>query len=194
MDALTQLLEPFVSIKANPVTDGFCREGLVRVGRSLLRAFQDGSDLEARTDMALASLFGGLALANAGLGAVHGYAGPIGGQFDAPHGGVCAVLLPTSVEVNVAALRKRAPKSESLQRYREAARLIVGRKRAEPEDLIEWLKQLQQTLAIPGLGTYGITRDHFPELITNASRASSMKGNPIELTESELSTLLSHSL
>lgn len=194
MDALTQLLEPFVSIKANPATDGYCREGLVRAGRSLLRAFQDGSNLEARTDMALASLFGGLALANAGLGAVHGYAGPIGGQFNAPHGAVCAALLPTSVEVNVGALRKRAPESQSLQRYREAARLITGKKRAEPDDLIEWLKQLQQTLEIPGLGAYGITRDQFSELITNASRASSMKGNPIELTETELSTLLSRSL
>lgn len=194
MDALTQLLEPFVSIKANPVTDGFCREGLVRAGRSLLKACQDGSDLEARTDMALASLFGGLALANAGLGAVHGYAGPIGGQFDAPHGGVCAALLSASVAINVAALRKRSPDSQSLQRYREASRLITGKKRAEPDDLIEWLTQLQQTLAIPGLNAYGLDRDHFPELIQNASRASSMKGNPIELTESELSTLLTRSL
>lgn len=194
MDALTQLLEPFVSIKANPVTDGFCREGLVRAGRSLGQAFQDGSDLEARTDMALASLFGGLALANAGLGAVHGYAGPIGGQFDAPHGGVCAALLPASVEVNLAALAARSPDSPGLQRYREAARLITGRKRAEPDDLVAWLRKMQQTLAIPGLKTYGLDRDHFPELIANASRASSMKGNPIGLTESELSTLLTRSL
>jgi len=194
MDALTQLLEPFVSIKANPLTDGFCREGLARAGRALPRVYRDGSDTEARSDMALASLLGGLALANAGLGAVHGYAGPIGGRFDAPHGAVCAALLATSVEVNVAALHKRAPKAEGLQRYREAARLITGKKRAEPEDLTDWVKNLQETFSIPGLGTYGINRDHFPELIGNASRASSMKGNPIELTETEMSTLLSRSL
>ena len=94
LDALTQLIEPYVSIRANPITDAFCIEGMRRVARSLRLAYQQGQDLKAREDMALASLFGGLALANAGLGAVHGFAAPIGGMFPAPHGAVCAALLP----------------------------------------------------------------------------------------------------
>ena len=194
MDALAQLIEPFVSVKANPMTDSFCRDGLVRAGRSLKKAVRDGTDVEARSDMALASLFGGLALANAGLGVVHGFAGPIGGRFDAPHGAVCAALLPAAVEINLKALRARAADSGALERYREAARLITGRKRAETEDLIEWLQALRKSLAIPGLASFGLKRDHFEDLITQAARASSMKGNPITLKPNELSTLLSHSL
>ena len=107
LDALTQLLEAFISRKAGPMTDGFCREGLPRAVRSLRRAFENGSDLKAREEMALASLFGGLALANAGLGAVHGFAGPVGGMFGAPHGMVCAALLPHTMKANLAALRER---------------------------------------------------------------------------------------
>ncbi|MEZ5277811.1 MAG: iron-containing alcohol dehydrogenase [Opitutaceae bacterium] len=194
MDALTQLLEPFVSNRANPMTDSFCREGLVRAGRSLRRAVRDGKDAGARSDMALASLLGGLALANAGLGVVHGFAGPIGGRFDAPHGAICAALLPASVDANLKALRARAPDSPGIDRYEQAARLITGRKRAKAEDLVEWLKTLTQAIGIRGLGAYGVTRDHFHELIAQASRASSMKGNPLQLKETELSTLLGRSL
>src|SRR5215213_8761925 len=105
MDALTQLIEPFVSKRSNPMTDALCREGLSRVARSLRRAVENGRDTNARHDMALGSLFGGLALANAGLGAVHGFAGPIGGMFSAPHGAVCAALLPFVMAANLKALR-----------------------------------------------------------------------------------------
>ena len=108
LDALTQLIEAFVSNKANPLTDGVCREGLQRAGRSLRRAFEDGSDAEAREDMSLASLFSGMALANAKLGAVHGFAGPLGGMTDAPHGVICGKLLPYVMQANVRALQDRA--------------------------------------------------------------------------------------
>ena len=94
LDALTQLMEAFVSNKANPLTDGICREGMGRAARSLRKAFEDGKDQTAREDMAVASLFGGLALANAKLGAVHGFSGPLGGMFAAPHGAICGLLLP----------------------------------------------------------------------------------------------------
>jgi alcohol dehydrogenase class IV len=94
LDALTQLIEPFTCNRPNPIVDGLCREGIARVARSLRRAWADGRDAAAREDMALASLYGGLALANAGLGAVHGFAGVAGGMFQAPHGAVCAALLP----------------------------------------------------------------------------------------------------
>jgi len=107
LDALTQCLEPFVSHSSTPLTDGFCREGMQCAARSLRRAFYAGSDAEARRDMALASLCGGLALSNAKLGAVHGGAAPIGGMFHAPHGAVCARLLPSVMETNVRALEER---------------------------------------------------------------------------------------
>jgi len=109
LDALTQLMEAFVSNRANPLTDGLCREGMERAARSLLRAFQDGKDLDAREDMALAALFSGLALANAGLGTVHGFAGPLGGMLPAPHGALCGLLLPHVMEANVHALKTRVP-------------------------------------------------------------------------------------
>src|SRR5438105_2086462 len=126
LDALTQLIEPFVSSRANPMTDVLCRQGMWRVARSLRLAVESGRNPVAREDMALASLFGGLALTNAGLGAVHGFAAPIGGMFSAPHGAVCAALLPHVMDLNVRALRERAPGGESLRRHDEVARLLTG--------------------------------------------------------------------
>ena len=131
LDALTQLIEPYVSVRANPITDGFCIEGMRRVARSLRRAFEHGQDLHAREDMALASLFGGLSLANAGLGAVHGFAAPIGGMFHAPHGAVCAALLPHVMEVNLRALRERLSDSEALQRYDSIGAILTGSEKAD---------------------------------------------------------------
>ena len=126
LDALTQLIEPFVSIRANPMTDAFCREGMRRAARSLRRAYEHGNDVKAREDMSLASLLGGLALANAGLGAVHGIASVMGGMFPAPHGAVCARLLPHVMEINVRALQERQPGSDALHRYDEVARILDG--------------------------------------------------------------------
>src|SRR5690606_6786032 len=123
---LTQLIEPYVSSRANPLTDGICVEGLPRAARSLRRAVENGRDPAAREDMALASLFGGLALANAGLGVVHGFAGPIGGMFAAPHGAVCAALLPHVMHANLRALQTRAPSHPGIRRYEELARLLTG--------------------------------------------------------------------
>ncbi len=194
MDALTQVLEPLVSRRANPLTDGFCREGLPRAARSLRRAVEEGQDRRAREEMALVSLLGGLALANAGLGAVHGFAGPFGGMFHAPHGAVCAALLPHVMAVNVAALRARQPQSPALDRYGEIARLLTGQAEASPEAGIEWVLALQQALTIPPLSAYGLTPDHFPALMEKARRSSSMKGNPIQLSDEELRTILERAL
>src|SRR5438552_14953297 len=119
LDALTQLIEPYVSCRANPLTDAICVEGIRRAARSLRRAFDNGADKSARLDMAIAGLFGGLALANAGLGAVHGFAASIGGMFSAPHGAVCAALLAHVMEANLIALRERAPHTETVRRYDE---------------------------------------------------------------------------
>lgn len=124
MDALAQVLEPYVSRKANSLTDLYCVEGMIRASRSLFKAYTNGSDREAREDMAFTSLLGGLALANAGLGGVHGFAAPIGGMFEAPHGAVCARLLPLVVRANVDAIKERVPESSFLGRYFEIARIF----------------------------------------------------------------------
>jgi alcohol dehydrogenase class IV len=194
LDALTQVIEPYVSIRANPVTDGFCIEGMRRVGRSLQRAFEKGQDLQAREDMALASLFGGLALANAGLGAVHGFAAPIGGRFHAPHGAVCAALLTRVMEVNLRALRERLPDGEALRRYELVAAILTGTEKSTAADGVHWISELCKALQIPGLRTYGISESDIPELIEKAAKASSMKANPIVLTRDELTEALQAAL
>jgi alcohol dehydrogenase class IV len=194
LDALTQVLEPFVSRLANPLTDALAREGLLRGARSLRRAFHDGSALEARTDMALTSLLGGLCLANAKLGAVHGFAGPIGGMFPAPHGAVCARLLPLVVECNIAALRAREPENPALERHAEVARILTGRASATADDAGPWLRALVDELEVPPLARYGLTRASVDRIVENAKRASSMQGNPIVLTSDELTATLEAAL
>jgi alcohol dehydrogenase class IV len=189
-DALSQLIEPYVSSRANPLTDGYCLEGLRRVGRSLRRAYHDGASAEARTDMSLAALLGGLSLANAGLGIVHGFAGPIGGMFSAPHGALCAALLPSGMQANIKALRTRNPASEALDRYRVTASILTGKPDARAEDGVEWVRDLCRELQTPPLASYGVTLKDVPVLVEKASRASSTRGNPIELTPEEMSAML----
>jgi alcohol dehydrogenase class IV len=190
LDALTQLIEPLVSSRANPATDGLCREGISRVARSLPAVVQNGKDFTAREEMALASLFGGLALANAGLGAVHGFAGPIGGMFNAPHGLICGILLPFVVDANVHALRLRAPDSMALGRYDEIGRLLTGSPDAVATDALAWLTDVSKTLNMPTLSSLGIPKEAIPEIASKAAKASSMKANPIELTQPELEAIL----
>lgn len=194
LDALTQCLEPFVCPQASPLTDGLAREGLRRAGTSLRTAFQDGSDITARTDMAACSLLGGMALANAKLGAVHGFAGVIGGMVDVPHGAVCAALLAAVLEVNVRALGVREPTGPELSRYAEAARLLTERPDATVEDGVEWVRQTVQMLGVPGLATFGVPQEDFDEIVDNARTASSMRGNPVTLTDHELHEVLALSL
>jgi alcohol dehydrogenase class IV len=194
LDALTQLIEPYVCNRANPLTDGLCTEGIRRAARSLRVAVEQGRDPAAREDMAVASLFGGLALANAGLGAVHGYAAPIGGMFAAPHGAVCATLLPHVTAANLAALRARARASDALRRYDEVARLLTGRPAATADDAVPWLHELVGALKIPPLSAYGIGSADFPAIVAAAGNASSMKANPIALTPGELTAILERAL
>jgi alcohol dehydrogenase class IV len=190
LDALTQLIEPFVGNGNNPLTDALCREGIARAARSLLRAVRQGSDSAAREDMSLASLFGGLALANSRLGAVHGLAGPLGGMYPAPHGVICARLLPHVVRLNIRALRQRAAGSLSLARYAEVAVLLTGRPGANCEDAVAWLEELGRELDITPLGSFGLAAEDFPDVVSRAQQASSMKGNPLPLTEEEIVEIL----
>jgi alcohol dehydrogenase class IV len=194
LDALTQLIEAFVSNQANPLTDGVCREGLQRAGRSLRRAFQDGRDANAREDMSLAGLFSGMALANAKLGAVHGFAGPLGGMTNAPHGVICGKLLPVVCQANVRALHDRAADSPALARFDEVGRILTGRSTARASDAVTWIEELCAALHPPGLRKYGLTEDDFPTAAAKAKNASSMKGNPIGLTDEELVGILQQAI
>ncbi len=194
MDALTQLIEALTSAKANPLTDGICREGLAQGAGHLLRAFEKGADLKAREGMSLASLFGGLALANAGLGAVHGFAGPLGGMIHAPHGLICAALLPAVMAANTTALRVQAPDAPALARYQEVAGLLTGRPAARIDDGIEWIRRLIARMALPGLASLGLKKADFDEAVTKARRASSMRGNPATLTDKDLEGILKAAL
>jgi alcohol dehydrogenase class IV len=192
LDALTQLLEAFVSRNANPLTDAICREGLRRAARALLRAYQNGNDQQAREDMCLASLCGGLALANAKLGAVHGIAGPFGGTFRAPHGAVCGRLLPFVASATIGALRERDPGSPAIGRFQEAARIFTSNTAATAEDGAAWLRSLCGRLNVPGLSTYGFSAAHSTDLVAQSIRSSSMRGHPVDLTASELGIILDH--
>ena len=187
MDALSQLIEPFVSSRANPFTDALCREGLGLVAHSLGRAFVSGNDAAAREEMALASLFGGLALANSGLGAIHGFAPPFGAIYNAPHGAVCAALLAPVMRMNI----RRAVKTD---RFEEVARRLTGNHRASATDGANWVEQLTKDLAIPGLAIYGLREADFDGLIVKAKNASSMRANPVSLTDAELAEILREAL
>lgn len=190
LDALTQVMEPYVSNRANPMTDALCREGMRRAARSLRRAHRHGDDRGAREDMAIASLFGGLALANAGLGAVHGFAGPIGGMFGGAHGAICARLLPHVMSVNVRALKERCAESPALRRYEEASRILTGNQGATADEGVAWVHRLCHALRIPPLASYGISEADLTSVVEKSSAASSMRGNPIELTPDELREIL----
>jgi alcohol dehydrogenase class IV len=194
LDALSQLIEPFLSSRANPLTDSLAREGMRRSARSLRRAVLGDFDAAAREDLALASLFGGLCLANSGLGAVHGFAAPVGGMFQAPHGAVCAALLPATLEVNLRALKARASSHPALPRFQEVAALLTGRPDARADEAISWVRELCQALRVPGLRRYGLTEAEVPQLVEKARVASSMKANPLVLTDEELTEIAVRSL
>jgi alcohol dehydrogenase class IV len=197
MDALSQVIEPFLSLRANPITDALARDGIRRSARALGAAFATGlagdDDIQGRTrtDLALASLCGGLCLANAGLGAVHGFAAPAGGMFGAPHGAVCAALLTPVLEVNLRAMRARAATHPALGRMDELGALLTGAAPGDvqAEDGIAFVSQLARSLEIRGLGAHGMTAADIPSLVEGAKRASSMKGNPLPLTDAELTEI-----
>ena len=190
LDALTQLIEAFVSSASNPITDALCREGIQRTAQSLFQAYQDSDDREARENMALASLFGGLVLANAKLGAVHGLAAPLGGMFSAPHGALCGCLLPHVMQANIQALLSRSQNSPALTRYREVGNIFSEGTSTDPMDAVKLLKDLCGRLQIPNLTELGVRPESFSTLIEKAQAASSTKGNPIELTTNEFISIL----
>ena len=204
LDALTQCLEPFVSVRATPLTDGLAREGLRRAGAGLRAAYADGGDLAARADMATCALLGGMALANAKLGAVHGLAGVIGGTADVPHGLACAALLAPVIDANVRALRsgragaagldRPVPDRAVLDRYAEAAGLLTGQPGASVEDGVAWIRQTLTLLAVPGLAAFGLTAGQAGDIAAQALTSSSMQGNPVPLSRDELEAIVRRAL
>lgn len=189
LDALTQLLEAYVSIRANPMTDALCEQGIRIAARSLEKTFTTPDDLAAREDMSLAAMYSGIALANAGLGAVHGFAAPIGGMFPAPHGAVCAALLPHVWKTNLSAIDSRGTAAQRA-RFRQAARALCDEPSAASTDALPWLDQICSRLKIPPLRHYGVTTQDADEIVARAAQASSMKANPVTLTPAELRATL----
>lgn len=194
LDALTQLMEAFVSRHANAMTDGICREGLKRAAQSLKRVYKNGNDRKAREDMSLASLFSGFALANAKLGAVHGMAGPMGGMVSGAHGAICASLLPFVMEMNVKVLSERETDLPALGRYDELACILTQKSSASAIDAIMWVKNLCQTLQVKSLAHLGFKKADFPAVVSKSQISSSMQGNPIRLTAEELMEILNQAL
>jgi alcohol dehydrogenase class IV len=206
LDALTQCLEPFVSVRASPLTDGPAREGLRRAGAGLRAAYADGNDQQARADMAVCALLGGMALANAKLGAIHGLAGVIGGTADVPHGLACAALLAPVIEANVRTLRSGPPGGTdpappghrapvvALERYAQAARLLTGNPAASVGDGLAWIRETLALLSVPGLATFGLGPDQADDVAAKAMRSSSMQGNPVPLSHDDLKAILLQAL
>ena len=203
LDAITQLIEPYVSKRANLLTDALVQGALSRAAHALPRAWADGSDAQARADMAFASLCGGLALANAGLGAVHGFAAPLGGAYPIPHGVACALLLAPVMAANIAALRAMpadrpagpATAGETRRRYVEVGAALTGE---WGEDAVEagiaWVRDRVAQIQLPGLAHYGVTTVDLPALADAAQQASSMKGNPVPLSTETLVSLLEQAM
>ena len=193
MDALTQCIEAYVSNNANPLTDGFAKQGIVSAAKSLQPAYHDGQNRKARRGMCLASLCGGLSLANSGLGAVHGFAGVIGGMFNAPHGEVCASLLPAVMKYNIISLSEKRGMDEIIRRYHEIAVWLTGNPKATIPEGIKWIKSLTEELSIPYLRKLGISQKDFDEIIEKSIVSSSMQKNPVKLSESSLLAILTES-
>jgi alcohol dehydrogenase class IV len=194
LDALTQVIEPYVSNHANPITDAFAIEGLKRIARSLKTAYDFPDDIQAREDMAIGSLFGGLALANAKLGAVHGFAGVLGGMYTIPHGVLCARLLPYVVKANIHALKAREPQHPALLKFDEIAKIVTDKPSSTALDSVRWLEELCTYFEIPTLNTFDINKAHFNDIVDKSKNSSSMKGNPIALTDDELKDILKQAL
>jgi len=194
LDALTQCLESYLSQKANPATDALALEGLSRAARSLVPAFRGGDVSAARDDMALAALLSGICLTNAGLGAVHGLAAALGGQFPVPHGAACGLLLPHVLSANIRALAVLSPSHPTLAKFRRVMEILVpeceGLEGGKTVLCVDRLLELTTQMKIPRLSSYGIDAADLPALAAAAARTGSIKGNPVVLPETALVDIL----
>ena len=195
MDALAQLIEPLLSSRANPFSDALARDGIRRSARSLRRAARkEWRTRSVRDDLALASLFGGLCLANSGLGAVHGLAAAAGARLSAPHGAVCAAVLAAALASTCGPCGSAPRTIRHCRGWRRWPPLLTGRADAGAEDAIDWLQELTTALSIPGLAGYGLEPTGIPDLVADAQKASSMRANPIPLSDAEVTEIVTRSL
>jgi len=196
MDAFTQLLESFVSTRANPMTDALARSGIMAVKDSLLAFYREQSP-ETREKMAYASLLSGICLAQTGLGSVHGIAAPLGAFFPIPHGVACGTLVATATAINIEALKSRLPDSPALPKYAEIGRRFAMQKGLNGDDartyLVDTLRQWERALDLPRLSACRLASADFPRVVA-ASRGSSMKTNPVVLTDEEITHILEERL
>src|SRR3954452_22625566 len=185
LDALTQLIEPYTSCRANVFTDGLCLDGIGRASAAIRTVYHQPQNTLARESMCYSSLLSGLALSNSGLGVVHGFAAPLGGMLKAHHGALCAAVLPHALDVNIRAVRRRLADSELMARYQRVAQVLTGKDTARADGAVSWVNELCQELAIQPLRAHGLTKEQIPALVDQASRASSMKANGIPLLREE---------
>jgi alcohol dehydrogenase class IV len=198
MDALTQLLESYVSLRANSFTDALAASGLAAVRDGLLPWLEGGADAgEARAKMGYAALLSGITLAQVGLGSVHGLASPLGAFYPIPHGVVCGTLVAVCTHLNIQAMLAREPENRALDKYTEAAEVLCARRfpsrEAAWEGLVWLLDEWTECLKLPRLGRYGLEPEGLDHVVAHA-RGSSMKTNPIVLTDEEIKTCLERRL
>lgn len=195
LDALTHLIEAYLSKGALPITDVLVIPGMGMAYKALVALARNKTNSETHDSMALAALWGGMALANAGLGAVHGLVAPLGGLCSVPHGAGCGCLLSATFAKNVEALRTRAPQSPALARVHHIAQTLLppDEPNRTPERVAEILEQLRRDLDVPTLAAYGVKESDVADVIAG-SRAGSMRHNPIELTDEELADIVRQSM
>ena len=201
LDTLCQVIEPYISNAANPITDALAKEGILRAARSLRAVVANGDDITAREDLAIASVLGGLCLANSKLGTVHGYASVLGGMFEiAPHGAICAALLPIVFRKNAEKISELAVQGDInaihlLSKFTDVARIITGLENATISQGVTWLEILVRDLNVPPLSVLcGLQENQIMEVAASTAIASSTKGNPVILSISDLEEILRKAL
>ena len=194
MDALIQCLEAYLSRYANPLTDGIALEGLRRAAQSLRKACSETLIPEAKIDLCIASLCSGIALANAKLGAVHGFAGPIGGMIDAPHGALCASLLLPVLRMNTEIAKRRDPDGIVSRKIDQVAKVLTGNASANAHYAIAWIDSLIKDLPLKPLADLGFQPSQIPQAVEMSAKSSSMKGNPVDLESADLREILQECL
>lgn len=192
VDAFTQLLESYTSTKATPMTDALAVSGLEKVRDNLIPSCTDAAgDIRVRGAMAYAGLLSGMTLANAGLGIIHGLAGPIGGYFDIPHGVICGTLAAPAIEANVAALKEGDELgSPGLEKYADAGRILSDDPRADQDRalkaLMDKVREWTEILKLPRLGKYGVKESDLDKIVAGAGN----KNNPVKLDKERIRRML----
>jgi len=194
MDAVTQLIESYVSPRAGPFIDALAQDGL-RAARTALPVWHAGGEgtAAARSAMAYAALLSGVCLSQAGLGAVHGLASPLGALFPIPHGVVCGTLLAATTRVNIEAMRAREPANPALAKYARVGSILADAGNSPREEacdvLVRVLAEWTERMALPRLGAYGVRSQHLAAVV-GESRPGSMRTNPVVLSDAELRGIL----